>query len=113
MLTERVAFMSIERGGRHALAGQRVELVFDPFDLTDIDVRHHGRAMGKAVPHRIGRHSHPAARPDPVPGPVPTTGIDYLRLLSHQRDRDLAAAVGIEFHQLRLPYEPEPQENSQ
>ena len=100
-----------------ALAGQRVELVFDPFDLTDIDVAHHGRAMGKAVPHRIRRHSHPAARPDPVPGPVPTTGIDYLRLLSHQRDRDLAAAVGIEFHQLRLPYEPDPepgpQENSQ
>jgi len=88
-----------------ALAGQRVELVFDPFDLTDIDVRHHGRAMGKAVPHRIGRHSHPAARPDPVAGPTPSTGIDYLRLVEAQRDQDLADAVGIEFHQLRLPTE--------
>ena len=88
-----------------ALVGQRVELVFDPFDLTDIDVRHHGRAMGKAAPHRIGRHSHPAARPDPVTGPAPTTGIDYLRLVEAQRDQDVADAVGIEFHQLRLPDE--------
>jgi putative transposase len=61
--------------------------------------------MGKAVPHRVGRHSHPAARPDPVAGPVPSTGIDYLRLVEHQRDQDLADAVGIEFHQLRLPDE--------
>ncbi len=61
--------------------------------------------MGKAVPHRIGRHSHPAARPDPVAGPTPSTGIDYLRLVEAQRDQDLADAVGIEFHQLRLPTE--------
>ena len=88
-----------------ALVGQRVELVFDPFDLTDIEVRHHRRAMGKAIAQRIGRHSHPAARPDPVTGPAPSTGIDYLRLVEHQRDQDLADAVGIEFHQLRLPDE--------
>ena len=88
-----------------ALVGQRVELVFDPFDLTAIDVRHRGRAMGKAIPHRIGRHSHPAARPDPSTEPAPTTGIDYLRLVETQRDQDLADAVGIEFHQLRRPDE--------
>jgi putative transposase len=92
-----------------ALVAQRVELVFDPFDLTDIDVRHHGRAMGKAVPQRVARHSHPAARLDSVPEPVPTTGIDYLRLVETQRDRDLADAVGIEFHQLALPDELIPQ----
>lgn len=88
-----------------ALVGQRVELVFDPFDLTDIAVRHHDRPMGKAVPQQIGRHSHPAARPDPSPEPAPTTGIDYLRLVETQRDQALADAVGIEFHQLRLPDE--------
>lgn len=43
------------------LAGRKVELVFDPFDLTDISVRYQGRPMGTAVPHRIGRHSHPQA----------------------------------------------------
>ena len=88
-----------------ALAGQRVELVFDPFDLTDIDVRHHKRSMGKAIVHRIGRHSHPGARPDPVEAPVLSTGIDYLRLVETQRDHDLAHTIGIGFHQLSLPDE--------
>ena len=88
-----------------ALAGQRVELVFDPFDLTDIDVRHQKRPMGKAIVHKIGRHSHPAARPDPVAAPTVTTGIDYLRLVETQRDLDLANTIGIGFHQLSLPDE--------
>ena len=43
-----------------ALAGARVELTFDPFDLTDITVAHHGRAAGRAVPFQIGRHVHPS-----------------------------------------------------
>ncbi len=47
-----------------ALAGARVELVFDPFDLTDITVHHHGRPAGKAVPQQIGRHVHPKAATD-------------------------------------------------
>jgi len=90
-----------------ALVGQRVELVFDPFDLTRIDVRLRGQPMGAAVPHRIGRHTHPQARPDPTASTPPTTtGIDYLHLVENQRDRDLAAAGGIDFHQLTLPDEP-------
>ena len=52
-----------------ALVGHRVELVFDPFDLTDIAVRYQGRAMGPAIPHRIGRHVHRKARPDIDPPP--------------------------------------------
>jgi putative transposase len=88
-----------------ALVGQRVELVFDPFDLTRIDVRLRGQPMGAAVAQRIGRHAHPAARPDPVTEPSPTTGIDYLRLVEVQRDREVAAAGGIEFRQLVLPDE--------
>lgn len=88
-----------------ALVGQRVELVFDPFDLTRIDVRLGDRPMGAAVPQRIGRHSHPAARPDPAAEPAPRTGIDYLRLVETQRDHDVATGGGIEFHQLSLPDE--------
>ena len=34
-----------------ALTGRRVELVFDPFDMTDIAVNHHGKSFGKATPH--------------------------------------------------------------
>ncbi len=70
-----------------ALVGRRVELVFDPFDLTDIDVRYAGRDMGGAIAHQIGRHVHPAAKPDTTT-PAPATGIDYLALV---RDRHTAA----------------------
>jgi len=69
-----------------ALAGRRVELVFDPFDLTDIEVRFEGRPMGKAVPQTIGRHSHPAARPEPATEAPTPTGIDYLGLVAQRRD---------------------------
>jgi len=71
-----------------SLAGSKVELVFDPFDLTDIDVRHHGRPVGKAVPFRIGRHVHPKAQAD-APPPAAPTGIDYLRLIQTRHTRSL------------------------
>ena len=71
-----------------ALAGSKVELVFDPFDLTDIDVNHHGRAVGKAVPFRIGKHVHPKAHAE-TPPPVAPTGIDYLRLVADRHTRAL------------------------
>lgn len=72
-----------------ALVGRRIELIFDAFDLTDIEVRFEGRSMGKAVPVRISRHTHPKARPDAAPAPIPT-GIDYLSLLAAARDAELA-----------------------
>ena len=71
-----------------ALVGRRVELIFDPFDLSELWVRYQGRDMGTAIPHRIGRHVHPAAKPETSPDPVPVTGIDYLGLV---RDRHTAA----------------------
>jgi len=72
-----------------ALVGRRVELVFDPFDLTDIDVRFENRPMGRAVPVRIGRHVHPQAKVEAAPEPVPT-GIDYLSLIAGRRAAELA-----------------------
>jgi putative transposase len=78
-----------------ALAGRRVELVFDPFDLTVLSVRSGGRDAGSATPHHITRHAHPKARPEPLPGDdAPrATGIDYLALLGEQHDRQAAARV--------------------
>ncbi len=67
-----------------ALVGRRVELVFDPFDLTSLSVRYAGRDMGAAIGHQIGRHVHPGATPETSPEPAPVTGIDYLALV-HQR----------------------------
>lgn len=89
------------------LVGRRVELVFDPFDLTSIQVRWQGRPMGHAVPHVIGRHAHAKARPDETAPPEPvTTGIDYLHLVQAQHTAELADRV--QYSQLRdEPTEPE------
>lgn len=71
-----------------ALAGRRCELLFDPFDLTRIEVRFQDRPFGLATPMRIGRHTHPKARVETEP-PAAPTGIDYLGLLAAQRDAEL------------------------
>jgi putative transposase len=79
-----------------ALAGRRVELAFDPFDLTILAVRCDGKDAGAATPHHITRHAHPKARPE-EPGTgddAPrATGIDYLSLLGEQHDRQAARPV--------------------
>jgi putative transposase len=84
------------------LVDRKVELVFDPFDLTRIEVRWHGRPMGLAVPHRIGRHVHHKARPDETTPPPTPTGIDYLRLLETQHTAELADRV----QYAKLPEQP-------
>lgn len=75
------------------LVGRKVELVFDPFDLTELSVRYAGRDFGAAVAFTIGRHAHPKARPDsPHAAPEPT-GIDYLALVETTHDTRLAARI--------------------
>lgn len=75
------------------LTGCKVELVFDPFDLATIEVRRHGTPMGLAVPHHIGRHTHPKARPEQPPPPAPATGIVYLPLIDAAHTAELANRV--------------------
>ena len=76
------------------LTGRRVELVFDPFDLTEIRVRADGVDAGKALPHQISRHAHPKARPETPPElPQTTTGIDYLALIDTEHTKTLASKV--------------------
>lgn len=77
-----------------ALVGRRVELIFDPFDLARIEIRHNGQTFGDAVVHRIsthvhaqvdGRRDHEGDNDPPAP-----TGIDYLALIEaehHQATR--------------------------
>jgi putative transposase len=77
-----------------SLVGRRVELVFDPFDLTNIEVRLHGKPLGLAIPHRIGRHAHPKARPEHVEAaPTPASGIGYLKLVDATHEAELADRV--------------------
>jgi putative transposase len=63
-----------------ALVGRRIELVFDPFDLAKIDVRHDGRSYGFAKTHQLREHVHPHVR-DHVPELAEPTGVDYLKMM--------------------------------
>ena len=83
-----------------ALVGSKVDVVFDPFDLTSVEIRFQGRSMGAGIPVVIGRHSHPQARPEAAPAPPPT-GIDYLGLLAERREAEIAGAIN--YAQLALP----------
>jgi len=78
-----------------SLVRRAVELVFDPFDLADIEVRHKGRPAGKAIPFVLSRHRHAKTRTaddgqrtEPEP-----TGIDYLKILDQAHGQDLQARI--------------------
>ena len=73
------------------LAGRRVELVFDPLELAEIEVRLDGRHAGLAVPLNIKRHVHPRAQP-PAEAAAPT-GIDYLGLIRQRREQELQQRI--------------------
>ena len=75
-----------------ALVTRKVELLYDPFDLSRIEVRWQGKPMGTATPQVIGRHTHPIV-PAATPAPITATGIDYLRLVEAAYQRDLAAGI--------------------
>jgi putative transposase len=83
------------------LVGRKVELVFDPFDLTRIEVRFQHRPFGLAVPLVIGRHTHPQAERE-LPPPAAPTGIDYLKLLADKRDAEIPGHP-IDFASLNQP----------
>jgi len=84
-----------------ALAGRKVELVFCPFNLEVIEVRHGEKSFGHAVPHVITRHTHPKARPEtPEPPPVPATEIAYLQLVADAHHAQVATDERIGFHAL-------------
>lgn len=81
-----------------ALVGRKVELVFSPFNLQVIDVRHGDKSFGNAVPHVITRHAHPKARPETAePAPAPATGIAYLELVADAHHQQVAADERIGF----------------
>jgi putative transposase len=85
-----------------ALTGRRVELRYDPEDLTRLEVFLDGRPAGQAVPFVTRRHVHravpQAARPDPDP-----TGIDYLGLVTAARDEEAGTGAKIDFTRLGMP----------
>ena len=75
-----------------ALVGRRVEVRFDPTDLTRLDVYFEGRPAGVATPFVIGRHVAKtvpqALRPTPEP-----TGIDYLGNVQAAHEDDTIGTI--------------------
>jgi putative transposase len=85
------------------LVGRTVSAIFDPFDLSSVEIRWKGKPAGIAVPFEISRHAHPKARPEPSEKPpAPATGIDYVGLLQAAHDAELAAAT-ISYTQVNEP----------
>lgn len=90
------------------LAGKRVELVYDPFDLAGpITVSaSDGVPAGEAVLVEIKRHVHKKAAnavKDTDTGAVnASSGIDYLRLVE-ARHKETMAAAPISFHTMSTP----------
>jgi len=76
------------QGNRYAvpgyLVGQKVELRYDPFNLSDIEVWFNDQYLEQATPLHIQTTIQPGLTPDPAPPPTPTTGVDYLALLRQE-----------------------------
>lgn len=97
---------SVSLAGQHyavdpALVDRRVELRFDPNDLSKLEVYWEGRSFGGAAPFVIGRHVHRQVPPSTLPPAAEPTGVDYLGLVlaAHEEHtlgkiafRDLPAA---------------------
>ena len=82
-----------------ALVSRRVELRYDPTDLTRIDVFYDGRPAGVATPFVTKRHTHRAVPQAKPPDPEPT-GIDYLALVQKAHEEEAGTGGGIDFSQL-------------
>jgi len=73
-----------------ALTGRRVELRYDPEDLSRLDIYLDGRPAGAAVPFVTRRHVHRAVPQAARAAPAPT-GIDYLGLVAAVHDEEAGA----------------------
>ncbi len=84
-----------------ALIGRRVELRFDPEDLTRLEVYWEGHPAGQAIPFILGHHVHrqvPQAQPPAPPAP---TGVDYLGLVLAAHDAETLGQLA--FRDLPVP----------
>ncbi len=89
---------SVSLAGNHysvdaSLIGRRVELRFDPENLTRLDVFWDGRPVGQGIPFIIGRHVHRQVPQAVPPNPPPSTGIDYLGLVQAEHDEHLLGQI--------------------
>jgi putative transposase len=84
-----------------ALTGRRIELRYDPEDLSRLDVFCDGRPAGVAVPFVTRRHVHRTVAPIPSAQPA-ATGIDYLGLVASAHDAEAGTNTKIDFARLAV-----------
>jgi len=108
------------KGNRYSvpayLRGKRVELRYDPFDLTRLEVWYNDAFLDLAEPEEIVTTNDPDVDLDPVPKPSPDSGLDYLALLRLERERLIQEQIDtIHFTQLdgSNPKEDSPNDHSQ
>jgi hypothetical protein len=87
------------------LRGQTLELRYDPFDLSHLELWFQDSFIQVAQPERLVNPTHPDLDLDPTPAsPPPDTGLDYLALLRAEHHRLIQAQLqGIHFSHLATP----------
>ncbi len=84
-----------------SLVGRRVELRYEPEDLSRIEVYFDGRPAGVATPFVTARHVHRAV-PQAEPAPPEQSGIDYLGLVAAAHEEEAGTGQKIDFTQLGM-----------
>ncbi len=83
------------------LRGRTIELRYDPFDLSRLELWFQDTFLQPIQPDHLVTPIHPDVKPDPSPPPPANTGLDYLALLRAEHDRLLQAQLeGIHFSHL-------------
>jgi transposase InsO family protein len=92
------------------LRGQTIELRYDPFDLSQLELWFQDTFLQRVQPDALVNPIHPDVEPDPNPTPPPaSTGLDYLALLRTEHQRLIQAQLdGIHFSQLTHRPQPQP-----
>ncbi len=94
-------------------AGRKLELRFDPFDLSHIELFFGGNSFGKATVIQQGREKHIAVErlaTQPLDPPKPKTSLDYLAALrSEYQQMQRKQAGPLQFARLKQqPEDPDP-----
>lgn len=83
-----------------SLARQKVYLLYNPFDLKEIEVFKDNKSFGMAQPLSVTRDIHKDAQ-SAQESPVPSTGINYLTLLKQTYDDEKKQQLKLSFKSLQ------------
>lgn len=100
--TATISFQSNRYRVPDYLRGQTLELRYDPFDLSQLELWFQDIFLQVAQPERLVNPTHPDLELDPTPANPPAdTGLDYLALLRAEHHRLIQAQLqGIHFSHL-------------